>query len=295
MQLTHLIALVPVLQAVSAFPYVYDTYDLYARDLDALLYPGSQQLYARAALFPRGESDTPTVPLTSKKHPQTIKNKIAGGLPSETQMLPPGEKPYRGDQGNLHGTKGETVVDHAIEASSVEGKKASKEGKNSLMEVPKAEQDCMQFSPSPSNSVVRSKADIVFQRRVVSRQQHTARLTSKVLISSGTRLMASPLVRLPAAALSLAADPAASVARPQLPKTVTGTRSVISSLVTLLLMLTLRHLLFSTTRSTWRCRREMRSLSLSPKLSPSRRSMVTTTRWYSSECDAKELMLKIVN
>lgn len=168
MQLTYLAGLIPVLQllqAVSAYPSLHDSYDLYTRDLETLLYPESQRLYARAAaaLFPRtggsgSRPPTPEVPLTTAKHGGgTIQNKEKGGLPTHTHLLPAGEQQDRSDMGNKHGSKVKgTAVDHAIPAGSVEGKKASKEGKNRLAEVPAKEQNCKPSPPSPSGSAIKS-------------------------------------------------------------------------------------------------------------------------------------------
>lgn len=121
-----------------------DAFNLQWRSLENILRVRDEiYIHGQELDFPLvGRTDSPPrVDLTSEKHPETIKNKIDGKLPSKMHLLPDGEKHDRSDM-NSHGKKGETVVDHALPAGTEEGKEATRKRKNAQKEVPKREQDC---------------------------------------------------------------------------------------------------------------------------------------------------------
>ena len=150
MQFSQAVAIISVLQAVSAIPSLYEINSqprslkiedlIFRRDV-------SSPLVRRVPVGGR-----PTINYTTQKHGytnqastgSTIDSKLQGqGISDTLHPLPAGQSGVRPDMTG-HGSKADnTVMDHQIPVGTREGDAASKAGKNPQMLVPAPQQNCM--------------------------------------------------------------------------------------------------------------------------------------------------------
>ena len=154
MQLSQAVAIISVLQAVSALPSLYEiTSQPRSLEIEDLIFRRDvfEPLLRRAGS--RSSSPTrPTIDYTTQKHGytnqasqgSTIDSKLQGqGIPDQLHPLPAGQAPVRPDMTGHGNRQDNTVMDHQIPVGTREGDKASAAGQNPQMLVPKPQQDCM--------------------------------------------------------------------------------------------------------------------------------------------------------
>ena len=151
MQLTTAVAVISVLQAVSALPSLFEVgAQPQPRSLDI-----EDLVYRRDVIAPlfRRMSPRPTIDYTSGKHGytnpassgSTIDSKMQGPnpIPDQLHPLPAGQSGVRPDMTGHGNKQDQTVMDHQIPVGTREGDAATRAGNNNQMLVPSPQQNCM--------------------------------------------------------------------------------------------------------------------------------------------------------